>query len=405
MNRIVILDGPQAAGKSTIAKAIFFFRTVKDDIFRRIFSDGGDMLHLDVQFYLRQKFMQTFGLHYHIEQDMVASYTYADGVEIALRFHNGENPVLAVELSDKILSWLLEYEERPKGGSTDSTRIQEELNLLFQDVSETVYIPAGRSMLSLLTHQLNYILAVLDENQRSMIDYCTRNYIEKILKIKPFFEGGATNILQHDFDNTKPERRILAGKLMGCMEKILHGRYEYSKGNELLSMHVHGEERKIKINFASSGQQEVLWILNVIFYYIMAQRQSCFIIEEPEAHLYPDAQKDIAEYIALALNGKNECVITTHSPYILGSFNNLLDVERVRRNGMDISMLLKEYGLIDAQLLHREGFDAYFVHDGIVEDAIDEETGLIRNELIDGASDAINRFADKLFDLESEHDE
>ena len=32
LTKMIVLDGPQAAGKSTVAKAIFFFRTVKNDI-------------------------------------------------------------------------------------------------------------------------------------------------------------------------------------------------------------------------------------------------------------------------------------------------------------------------------------------------------------------------------------
>ena len=37
--------------------------------------------------------------------------------------------------------------------------------------------------------------------------------------------------------------------------------------------------------------------------------------------------------------------------------------------------------------------------------AMDNETGMIRNELIDGASDDINSLADKLLDLERRSEE
>ena len=33
IDQFTILTGPQSSGKSTIAKSIFFFRTIKDDIF------------------------------------------------------------------------------------------------------------------------------------------------------------------------------------------------------------------------------------------------------------------------------------------------------------------------------------------------------------------------------------
>lgn len=86
----------------------------------------------------------------------------------------------------------------------------------------------------------------------------------------------------------------------------------------------------MKINFASSGQQEVVWILNVIFYYLRNNKKAYFIIEEPESHLFPNAQKLIAEFISLARNnGRNQVFITTHSPYILGTVNNLLYADKI----------------------------------------------------------------------------
>lgn len=32
LNELIVLTGPQANGKSTVAKAVYFFRTIKDDI-------------------------------------------------------------------------------------------------------------------------------------------------------------------------------------------------------------------------------------------------------------------------------------------------------------------------------------------------------------------------------------
>ena len=102
----------------------------------------------------------------------------------------------------------------------------------------------------------------------------------------------------------------------------------------------------------------------------MKQKPTCFIIEEPEVHLYPNSQKEAAEFI--------------HSPYILGTLSNLLDAQRMLTSGK------------------RSDFLAFFVDGGEIHEAIDSENGLVRNELIDGASDKINGFADDLLYLERE---
>jgi predicted ATPase len=39
INQFTVLTGPQASGKSTIAKAIYFFRTIKDDILNLIVNE------------------------------------------------------------------------------------------------------------------------------------------------------------------------------------------------------------------------------------------------------------------------------------------------------------------------------------------------------------------------------
>ena len=58
-------------------------------------------------------------------------------------------------------------------------------------------------------------------------------------------------------------------------------------------------------------------------------------IEEPEAHLFPTAQKRIVQLLARTFNNTNsnfQIIVTTHSPYILSSFNNLIYENKTRKN-------------------------------------------------------------------------
>lgn len=80
----------------------------------------------------------------------------------------------------------------------------------------------------------------------------------------------------------------------------------------------------VKINLASSGQQEVVWIFNLLFYYLLEEKKVFLILEEPEPHLYPESQRLIAEVLSLFANSDKQILITTRSPYVLGTFNYLL---------------------------------------------------------------------------------
>lgn len=66
----------------------------------------------------------------------------------------------------------------------------------------------------------------------------------------------------------------------------LKGDYQYNAGKEYIIV----QNEKIPINFASSGQQEVLWLLNQLYVLMLKKEKAFVIIEEPEAHLYPSSE-------------------------------------------------------------------------------------------------------------------
>ena len=48
--------------------------------------------------------------------------------------------------------------------------------------------------------------------------------------------------------------------------------------------------------------------------------------------MYPDAQKKITEIIAFVKNSGCQVMLTTHSPYVLGSLNNLIYANYIYKN-------------------------------------------------------------------------
>ena len=175
--------------------------------------------------------------------------------------------------------------------------------------------------------------------------------------------------------------------------KILRGEYRNIEGEERLQL---DSRRYVKINFASSGQQEAVWILNVLFYYLVHGEKTYFIVEEPESHLYPDAQKLITEFIALVKNAGNQIMLTTHSPYILGTLNNLLYANKIS------SQVHKErlHQIISREeWLNFQNFASYYAKDGACVPCMDEEFQAIENGVIDGASEDINRDFNSMLEL------
>ena len=83
-----ILTGPQASGKSTVAKAIFFFRTAKQDFYDQLTTFSADEYHStlekDLKKRLRSKFIQIFGTSWAMPQDMRISYEFSHWVTISV---------------------------------------------------------------------------------------------------------------------------------------------------------------------------------------------------------------------------------------------------------------------------------------------------------------------------------
>ena len=403
-----VLTGPQASGKSTIAKAIFFFRTVAQDFIDQIQTrTREDVYHTtfenDLKKRLRSKFLQMFGSSWSMPLDMGLHYEYSKGVAIDLCLKS--NAIASVRnfidfsFSDAILEFIKQYEDYTERGWDEDSwqKLQQEIQALFSDGYDTIYIPAGRSLATLLTDQL---MPLLSSEGRSL-DFCMQSYVQKISSIRPQIGGGLSDLLDSVLHTTQLRvNQDALRRLTKLMQGVLHARYVYDRGEEKLFF---DEDRYVKINFASSGQQESVWVFNLLYFHLVKNRKIFLIMEEPEAHLYPDSQKRMAEAIGLFAHEGNQVLVTTHSPYILGQFNNMLYAgelqeragERYEQQLHDVLHPLSYLSFAETRAVH--------VHDGTVEDAV--RNGLICNELIDDASKEINEETDALMTVEAHMDE
>lgn len=401
----MVLTGAQASGKSTIAKSIFFFNHLKDvllNIIRKNLERPplGELERLDKRFIriAGSVFQQSFG----IEEDLndgELSFIYDNESSIKIVIQHSEKTNINIICSDSIIDKILQLREIVKKSKIKD--LDEIRRFIDQDIfacdRDIIYIPAGRSLHTMLTAQINYLYSVMDDMQKSTLDYCTKCYIEEIFRIKEFFNQSPEQLAKKILDRV--ELRIEEEKVQSAitlMKNVLQGEYRNVNGSERL---FYGQDRSVKLNYASSGQQEAVWITNTLFYHMLGQRPTCFIIEEPETHLFPNAQKMITEFIALVKNGKNYVILTTHSPYVLGSINNLLYADHLsdKVDKDKLSQIINPDLWLDYSVL-----GAYFLENGSVKDIKDDEIHNIDHDVIDGASKDINEDFDRMVELKFE---
>lgn len=183
--------------------------------------------------------------------------------------------------------------------------------------------------------------------------------------------------------------------------QILNSSYLREKDKDFL---IHSDSRKVNLSSASSGQQETLPLivflnaLNVLDF----SNGATLYIEEPEAHLHPTAQKRIVQLLARTFNNNKsnfQIIVTTHSPYILSSFNNLLQAGRLAVLKPDrleeIEKIIPKEEHIAPSL-----FCAYSLNNGEKKTLLDEETQLISQTTLDSVSNEIADEFGNLLDIE-----
>jgi energy-coupling factor transporter ATP-binding protein EcfA2 len=89
---------------------------------------------------------------------------------------------------------------------------------------------------------------------------------------------------------------------------------------------------------AGCGAQQILPVITQIF---SAPRNSVILIEEPEASLHPDAQTDLANMLAEAVNNGHRLVITTHSQALIAALCKAGEANLIRREDLAIYRLSK----------------------------------------------------------------
>ncbi len=420
IDKYLLLIGEQATGKSTIAKLIFFFKSLRQDLISYLYNDNeiDNSIEQDFIFAIRRKFTPNFfGTTKHMNPFHIV-YIYQDRFSIELTLNEfsmlnvlfTENELVNVNTTEKppfkminIFINIEQFRKKYIGNNTLFDKrfskielekqhqrhlIEQDINRLYSDNSETYFIPAGRSILATLSEQLQTI-------DTQNLDYLMKVFLQRIQRLKRGFNQSFEGIiLDAEISGIKIPSQIHLSIAIQIVNRILKGTYFVDKFGEKI---FYDDENFVKLNFASSGQQEVVWILQQIFVLLLNQEKTFLVIEEPEAHLYPVAQKSIIELISLYSKiTDSQIIITTHSPYILSSFNNLLFANNVgKRKPDEVKEIINSEIWINSELV-----GAKSVKDGKIEDIMDNDLQLIRVEEIDKASALINKEFDMIFNIE-----
>ena len=405
VKRINILIGPQASGKSVCAKLLFYFKNFVWEILSAVENEQTKR-NLDSNY--SKKFEEYFPPDSWGKQDFFIRYEVANiFIEVSKKKESKGKIVLSyselfkkefTDLRNSLKKIIAQYsEESPKYDSLHRFYLTSQmLRDIFVDFLVTsigreaafsqLFIPAGRSFFANLQ---NNIFSFLSSN----------NALDPFLRE---FGSIYENIKRADLSINRVENKDIQEEIDTLIENSLCGKHVHEKGKDFLEV---ADGRRISIANSSSGQQETLPLTIMLaalpFLSYLRAGQTVYI-EEPEAHLFPSAQRNIVELIATVFNCRKEQLqffITTHSPYVLTAFNNLLQAGLLYQESSEdvqhqLEKIVSRYKSLDVSDL-----SAYVLIDGKCSSIVCPETGLIDAKVIDSVSDDLAIEFEQLLNL------
>lgn len=412
LRRVTVIIGPQASGKSLLAKLIYFFNEQILNISNHV--ERGE----DFKSYLKslsREFSRTFPSGTWGTKDFIIEYNSGRiQFKVSRKKSNRRISDEAVfSGSDFFENHYIKYREQYinlKSKSKDEDDMfspafdaegwdlrRKMMRILISSqkseyIESQLFIPAGRSFFT------NLGKAVPIFEFGSQVDELTKRFGRLFTSLITSSGGGF-------YYASKPSARVkeFGVQLKKTTEQIFGGSIKLSVNDQ----HVLTKDgRTIPLTLLSSGQQELLPLLLALQHYTLRNAEDndpsvdLLYIEEPEAHLFPSSQGAVIDHIvsiANFLDKKSRIFVTTHSPYVLSKLNNLIKASEVgKMKGMSdlVSKVIPRSNWITT-----DDVAAFALQDGLMS-SIKDETGLINGSYLDNISDEISDDFMKLLEIE-----
>ncbi len=238
--------------------------------------------------------------------------------------------------------------------------------------SNSVYIPAERMFISTV---FDNIFAL------NQLDIVLPEYFNKYAQL---INRISTDYSEVDFS-----------EILGIKYKFINGKIKVVLNNSDLN---------IDIKESSSGVQTLMPVFLYLHHLLTVKTISgndrfLLSIEELEMNSFPNVQNETVKKIIEAnyFQTSNKTLLTTHSPYILTSLNNLMYAFTVGKNHKETVCEIIE----ERYWLNPDDVSAYMMLvDGTCEDIMDREEGMIKAEKIDEVSNVLSEQFDELMNIE-----
>ncbi|NIM17200.1 MAG: AAA family ATPase [Candidatus Aminicenantes bacterium] len=206
-------------------------------------------------------------------------------------------------------------------------RYRELLEGIKAEISDVYFLPASRSGLYTGSESFFPIIAELSKK---------RAYITEKIELPEMAEPIADYILRLSEIDKRPTRSKSLMDIARRIEKnILKGEVSFDTDKKRLTYSPENSSLVLKMNAASSMVSELSPIVAFLKYILGKNSKGpgknshpnakpIIFIEEPEAHLHPEAQVQLAEIFVELIHAGIKLIISSHSNYIFNKLSNMV---------------------------------------------------------------------------------
>lgn len=393
--KITVLIGPQSSGKSLLCKLAYFLGQIVPEA-----ANGLLLLRMSaeqLQEVTSSEFKERFPVEAWGSEDSEITYE-SDDFSVALRVRSDERQC-EVEFSPTFLEQYKKWVELhgAEGSAKETIRALKTGAVGVAGpfrFDESVYIPTGRAFFS--TPNRGFA-SISNKN----LDWITQRFSNEIdWEYRAMLEptGPSSDLLPQFVEDARG---------------ILGGRITRENGTLLFRSTRDGSE--LPFQWLSSGTQEMLPLMNPLsnlVYNVSANPANVWehfspkigpiYVEEPELSVFPATQYELVKLFAWLAREKRlefPFVITTHSPYILTAFGNLLKAGKVGAQSPEHRAAV-EKTVPEKYWIKNSDFAAYKIENGVLKSIYDESTGQIDGDYLDDVSSGIAEQFGQLLEIQ-----
>lgn len=284
-----VFIGSQASGKSTVCKVIYFCQKIRDYTLNFLMeSEQFTGNHQNEYFnnymkYLTRQFIGCFGKTTHMRKFKIEHTFGQKKITIKLNrdgyvrfgFESRLKDELAITINNASDMYLHGFSNNEIVSIIDSVtalammkqKLQKDLEQIFENDTEIIYIPAGRSLLATMSEKLR-------DFSISDLDLTMQEFINLIWKTKSKFGSKIPEIVK---DYTKTVKGQINNRSVETAYNLIRNIFKADYTSESDGEKIYFDEHHwVKLMYSSSGQQEVLWILMLAFITIL-EKKSIFV--------------------------------------------------------------------------------------------------------------------------------